>query len=218
MSTLLLATTNPGKVREFRNILSLFPELDGLRVVTPHDLSITLPEVEENGDTFAANARLKTRSAADVSGLPALADDSGLCVDGLNGAPGLLSARWAGKDASDADRMALLLEKMAAVPDGERTARFVCAATLAFPHNGSCIVEEGVCEGCIAWEACGANGFGYDPVFVLPGTGLTMAQLSDAEKNMLSHRAQALHKLRTHLAQLLHETLSPARLERFHSG
>ena len=218
MSVLLLATTNPGKVREFRDIIARFPELDTLRVVTPYDLNIVLPDVEETGDTFAANASLKARSAADASGWPALADDSGLCVDALNGAPGVLSARWAGPNASDATRMSLLLEKMAAVPTGKRAARFVCVAALALPHGGSCLVEEGICEGWIAWKASGTRGFGYDPLFVLPKTGRTMAQLSDADKNRKSHRAQALHKLRTHFAALTEKTLSPARLERFHSG
>ena len=192
MTTLLLATGNAGKVAEFRALLQL-PEIE---LKTPGEMGLDWPPPDETGETFAENAVLKARSLAALSGLPALADDSGLCVDALGGAPGVHSARWAGPDATDAERMALLLERLADVPtDQQRTARFVCAVALALP-GGSVSVAEGVCEGRICLSPQGTSGFGYDPVFFVPALGQTFAQMDIDAKNRISHRALALAQLR----------------------
>lgn len=190
----MLATTNPGKVREFRTLLRQYEGLAALTLLTPRDWPEPLLEVEETGTTFAENARLKAVALAQATGLPTLADDSGLCVDALGGEPGLHSARWAGADATDADRNARLLERLSEVPQERRTARYVCAVSLVGTDGGS-IEAEGTCGGVILEEARGANGFGYDPLFFVSGFGRTMAELTDAEKNRVSHRARALEAL-----------------------
>jgi XTP/dITP diphosphohydrolase len=197
---LVLATTNPGKVAEFRALLT--PLLDGLHVrfVTPTDLGLALEPIEETGETFAENARLKAVALAVATGRPALADDSGLCVDALSGAPGLYSARWAGEDISDTERTTLLLEKLSGVPIAERTARFVCATALAIP-SGEVTVTEGICEGMIADSISGSHGFGYDPAFFIPSLAATMAELTPERKNEISHRAQALRLLGPYLRE-----------------
>ncbi len=194
MASLMLATTNLGKVREFKTLLGQYKSLANLMLLTPTDWPEPLPEVEETGATFAENARLKATALARATGLPALADDSGLCVDALDGEPGLHSARWAGADATDADRNARLLERLSEVPQERRTARYVCVVSLASP-DGRSIESEGTCGGVILEEARGANGFGYDPLFFVPEFGRTMAELTDAEKNRGSHRARALEAL-----------------------
>lgn len=150
-------------------------------------------EVEESGQTFEENASLKARYWADRTGLLTLADDSGLEVDALAGAPGVLSARYAGEEATDEERNALLLQRLAGVPAARRTARFRCVIALAEPH-GRLELCEGVCEGLIASEPKGSHGFGYDPVFFLPGFGKTMAELAPEEKNRISHRSRAIAK------------------------
>lgn len=198
MSTLVLATTNSGKVREFEALLALHPAFISCTLTTPYALGIHMPPVDETGATFAENALLKASAAMRVTGLPALADDSGLCVDALGGAPGLHSARWAGPDASDADRTALLLARLDSLKGRPRTARFACALALIRP-DGAALTALGACEGTITGAPQGEDGFGYDPVFLLPALGRTMAQLSPAEKNKLSHRAQAV----LHLAAML---------------
>ncbi len=202
MSTVVLATTNRGKVREFEAVLARHPAFASWTLTTPGDLGIDIPPIEETGATFAENALLKARAVAQAVNLPALADDSGLCVDALYGAPGLHSARWAGPTASDRERTALLLARLAAVPEAGRTARFVCALALVRP-DGQALATEADCAGVIAAAPHGIDGFGYDPVFLLPALGRTMAQLSPAEKNTLSHRAQAV----TRLAETLHAFL-----------
>jgi len=202
MLRLMLATGNPGKVSELRDILALHLDLRGLLLLTPRDWPTPLPEVAETGATYAENARLKAGALAAATGLPTLSDDSGLCVDALGGAPGLRSARWAGAGASDADRNAKLLLALADVPPERWTARFVCAAALAIPGNET-ITEEGSCEGLVLNVPRGANGFGYDPLFLLPGLGRTMAELTSEEKNRLSHRALAVSRLSSHLSRLL---------------
>ena len=202
MPTLLLATTNPGKATEFRALLRAYLALPGLQIVTPSDLDRPMPAVDETGETFAANARLKARALADASGLIALADDSGLCVDALGGVPGVRSARWAGP--TDADRNTALLQLLGHVPADEQSARFVCAACAAAPSGG--IVEaEGVCEGVITNAPRGTQGFGYDPIFLLPVFGRTMAELSAEEKNHVSHRALAIAALAPLLRGLLQQ-------------
>lgn len=197
MTKLLIATRNPGKVLEYRDLLAdldlelTFPEQEGL------DL-----EVDETGATFEENARLKALAYAQASGLPSLADDSGLEVDALGGAPGIRSARYAGPQASDADRYRQLLAALADVPAGQRSARFRCVVALAWP-DGTVQTAEGRCEGTIGFEPRGEHGFGYDPVFVVQGYGgRTMAELSPEIKNRISHRARAVLAARPFLQKL----------------
>ena len=194
ITKLMLATTNPGKVAEFRTLLGQWHSLSGTKLLTPGDWPTALPSVEETGASFAENARLKAVALSAATGLPALADDSGLCVDALGGEPGLHSARWAGEDATDADRNALLLSRLAGVPADRRAAHYVCVASLAFP-DGRSVEAEGICAGMILDAPRGASGFGYDPLFYLPELERTMAELTEAEKNRVSHRAGALAAL-----------------------
>lgn len=202
MTTLVLATTNAGKVRELRALLARNVYLPPLTIATPAELGVHIPAIDETGTTFAENAQLKAEAVARATGCLALADDSGLCVDALNGAPGLHSARWAGPDATDAERTAYLLAKLEHVPLEQRTARFVCAASVAFPA-GQVYSAEGVCEGIIAILPRGTNGFGYDPVFVIPSLDKTLAELTDAEKNAVSHRALAFTQIADALPKLV---------------
>ncbi len=194
MQKLMLATTNLGKVREFKALLRQYETLKNVTLLTPKDWPEPLPEVEETGATFAENARLKAVTLAQATGLPALADDSGLCVDALGGEPGLHSARWAGAGVSDKERNARLLGRLAGVSAEERTARYVCVVSLALPGDRS-TEAEGICEGVILGMPRGTNGFGYDPLFLVPEFGRTMAELTEAEKNRVSHRAQAVAAL-----------------------
>lgn len=171
------------------------------RILTPLDISVSTPdleEVEETGTTFAENAFLKADAACRQTGLPAVADDSGLMVDALNGAPGVYSARYAGEGASDLDRIHKLLNALKAVPQEKRTAKFVSSICCVFP-DGSKIVAEGECAGTIAFAPAGSGGFGYDPVFLLDGK--SFAQLTAQEKDKISHRGRALRKF---AAQLKH--------------
>jgi len=191
MLKLVIGTNNRGKLREYQQLL----EGCGFELVTPGDLGLDF-DPEETGSTFAENATLKAVEAARISGLTALADDSGLEVDALDGRPGLFSARYAGwgrtsDDISEPEQRRLLLDEMAGVPDARRTARFVCAIAIATP-GGRPRVVQAAWEGHIAHEARGTHGFGYDPVFVVPGYGgKTSAELPPDEKNRMSHRGQA---------------------------
>lgn len=187
----LAATTNKGKIREIADILSSL----GITIITPQELDLQLT-VHEDGATFAENAAIKARAWSKASGLPTLADDSGLCVDALEGRPGVMTARFAGKDASDEENMALLLTSLKGKEN--RTARFVCAVALALPEGGL-IQAEGECEGLICEEPLGEGGFGYDPIFLDPKSGKTFAQLQSEEKNTFSHRRKALEALRAKL-------------------
>ena len=191
---LLIATNNPGKAREYRDIFHGLP----LELLTPADIGLDLA-VAETGQTYADNARLKAQAYAQASGLVALADDSGLEVDALGGAPGMHSHRYG--QGSDADRYRLLLEQLHGVPEKERTARFRCVIAVATPE-GDVHLYEGICPGVIIDEPRGKGGFGYDPVFLLPELGRTMAQLPPQEKNRLSHRARAGAKARPVLRHL----------------
>ncbi|MDR0293784.1 MAG: RdgB/HAM1 family non-canonical purine NTP pyrophosphatase [Oscillospiraceae bacterium] len=189
MQTIVLATHNPGKAREFARLLG--PA--GFTVKTLADYGVT-EGPEETGATFLENARIKARAAMEATGLPALADDSGLCVDALGGAPGVLSARF----APSGKRTETLLRSMEGRDD--RKARFVCALALAYPAgdgypDGREITAEGFCEGEIAEEPGGTNGFGYDPIFFLPEKKRTMAQLTPEEKDAVSHRGAAIRAL-----------------------
>jgi XTP/dITP diphosphohydrolase len=183
----VLATTNQGKVAELRRIL------DGLDVDLVDARAAGLAAVDETGATFLDNARLKARAAAEATGLPAVADDSGLVVDALGGEPGVRSARYAGADQDDAANLALLLRRLAGIAD--RRARFVCAAVLAAP-DGREWTADGTLEGTIAPAPRGAGGFGYDPVFVPEGGDRTAAELTPAEKDAVSHRGRAFRSLR----------------------
>ena len=190
---ILAATTNPGKIREITEILAGL----GVAILTPKETNVVL-DVEEDGSSFAENAAIKARAWCAASGLPALADDSGLCVDALGGRPGVRSARFAGQGASDEDNYLLLLESMSGEKD--RRARFVCAVALAFP-GGDIVFAEGSYEGRILEEPVGEGGFGYDPVFFDPASGKSFAQLSPQEKNERSHRKKALVELKRKLLQ-----------------
>jgi XTP/dITP diphosphohydrolase len=196
MPKLLLATSNPGKIREYRALL------DGLGygITTLAEEKIT-KVVTESGNSYEQNARLKAITYAKLSQLTALADDSGLEVDALNGEPGVKSARFAGRAATDADRVTFLLARLDGVPWERRTACFKCVIVIATPEGQSKVCY-GECRGMIALEAKGENGFGYDPIFFLPEIGKTMAELPLATKNKISHRARASQKARQVLQQL----------------
>ena len=187
---LLLATNNKAKVREYRILLEGIP----YELVTPAEMGDTL-DVDESGETFEENASLKAKAYASVSGLPALADDSGLEVDALGGEPGVLSARYAGEGATDRALIEYLLSKLADVPRERRGARFRCVIAIASP-NGEVTLCQGECPGIIAFEPKGTGGFGYDPVFYLPEVDKTMAELSMEQKNEVSHRGKAARAAR----------------------
>lgn len=197
MPLLLLATNNRGKVREYRALLRGIP----YRIFTLADKGITTV-VEETGATFEENARLKATILAKESGLLTLADDSGLEVDALGSEPGPRSHRFAGENASDADRINFLLAKLKGVPEKDRTARFRCVIAIAFT-DGKVEIVSGDCRGVITTAPRGTHGFGYDPVFYLPEIGRTMAELTFAEKNKISHRARAAENAREVLKKLV---------------
>ena len=189
-AALVLATGNAGKLREMREILA--PWHVEVRAVA----EFTREAPEESGVTFVENALIKARFAAAVAALPAIADDSGLEVDALRGAPGIRSARYAGERASDADNNARLLRDLEAVPDPDRTARYRCAMVfLRGPEDPAPVIAQAAWEGRIGRTARGDGGFGYDPLFVLDAAGGTAAELTAAEKNRRSHRGQALRAL-----------------------
>src|SRR5579863_5161473 len=194
MPDLLLATTNVHKLEEFRTIFAEIlepPELP-YRLLTPRDLQLDL-DIEETGTTFAENAELKAVAYARASGLLSLADDSGLEIDALDGAPGVYSARFAGPDASYEDRFRILLGRLQGLPVERWTARFRCAITVAEP-SGYYQTVEGTIEGRIAESPRGENGFGYDPIFLVPELGKTTAELPPELKNKISHRGRAAQK------------------------
>ena len=192
---LLIATRNSGKIREFSRMLSKLSTDLVFDVVGLDDLRIDI-EVEETGSTFEENAVLKARQYADASGEVTLADDSGLVVDALNGAPGVLSARYGGDGLDDDERVNLLLENMHEVPGWQRTARFVAVIALVGPGvPGGLVTSEGVVEGAIMHEPIGHDGFGYDPVFWIPRCTKTTAQMSASEKDAISHRGIALRRM-----------------------
>jgi XTP/dITP diphosphohydrolase len=196
MPKLLLATFNPGKIKEYRSLLDDL----GYQITTLLEEGIA-EVLTESGKTYEQNARLKAITYARLSQLTALADDSGLEVDALNGEPGVKSARFAGRAATDADRISFLLAKLNSVLWEQRTAHFKCVIAVATP-GGHSTVCYGECHGMIALEAAGKHGFGYDPVFFLPELGKTMAELPLQLKNEISHRAQASQKARQVLQQL----------------
>lgn len=186
---LVVASHNPGKVREISDLLAPF----GVETVSAGDLG--LPEPDETGATFAENAALKALASATAADLPALADDSGLAVDALDGAPGIYSARWAGETKDFSAAMEKVEQEVSARgADAPRTARFVCALCLAWP-DGHTETVEGIVEGILAWPPRGTRGFGYDPMFVADGESETFGEMAPARKHALSHRARAFRKL-----------------------
>jgi len=201
MNTVLLATRNPGKLAELRRMLAgAAAEPLALRVLGLTDLA-QFAEAPETGATFAENALAKARDACAATGLPAVADDSGLAVDALNGMPGVLSARWCGRHGDDSANLALVLGQVGDVPDERRGAAFVCAAALVLP-GGPEVVEHGTWRGRLIRAPRGTGGFGYDPIFVPDGETRTSAELTPAEKDALSHRGRAMRALVPHLHSL----------------
>ena len=193
---LVFATRNKGKIAELSGLVNPL----GLEVISAAELNA--PDVEEDGDTFEANATKKAREVARATGLPALADDSGLNVDALNGAPGVYSARFAGPDATDADNNRLLLERLQGVPSDRRRAHFFCAMAFADPNGalGEAVeVTQGRCHGVILEELRGVGGFGYDPLFFVPDHNKTFAELGAGIKNTISHRAMAMSHMQIFL-------------------
>jgi XTP/dITP diphosphohydrolase len=198
-SKIILATHNPAKLAELRRIL----------VASRVDVDVAdlgdhpdMPQVAETGRTFEENALLKARAVAGHTGLPAVADDSGLCADALNGMPGVLSARWSGRHGDDEANLRLLLAQLADVPADRRAAHFYCAAALVLP-SGAEHVTEGTVHGWLTDAPRGTNGFGYDPIFVPGSSRLTTAQLPPEEKDAISHRGKALRALAPIIAALL---------------
>ncbi len=188
----IIATNNAKKLVELERILKPI----GIDAISAKEAGITLDDVEETGTTFAENAFLKANSAFEKTGMPAVADDSGLCVDALGGAPGIFSARYAGENATDKDRYEKLLIELKDVAEPDRTAHFTSSICCILP-NGEKIAVEGYCNGTIAFEPFGDGGFGYDPVFMY--NGKSYAQLTAEEKDSVSHRGQALRKLQAEL-------------------
>ncbi len=187
---IVLASNNPGKVREINQMLA------GLHLTVKPQSEFGVPEAEETGLTFVENALLKARNASRLTGLPAIADDSGIEVDVLNGAPGIYSARFAGKGASDEQNLRKLLTDLAAVAEEERTARFQCLMVyLRHEFDPTPVICQGTWEGRILFEPRGSNGFGYDPIFFVPTHNCSSAELPPEVKNKLSHRGQALRAL-----------------------
>jgi XTP/dITP diphosphohydrolase len=198
--TLVLATRNQGKIKEFRRILDAISDgtidLVGLEEF-PHTT-----EVEETGSTFKENALLKARSVCKETGLPAIADDSGLCVDVLNGAPGIFSARYAGIHGEDQANNAKLLRELENIPEVKRGAHFTCAAALVLPDGREHVTEE-IFEGSILFAPIGEQGFGYDPLFRPHGLAISSAQMSAEEKDLISHRGKSLRAMAPHVFSLL---------------
>jgi len=192
---LVIATTNPGKVAEMRDLLTGFPiQLKSLDDFGP------IPAVEEDGETFDENAYKKAGFTAKILGIPALADDSGLVVDALDGAPGVLSARYAGEDATDEQRVAKLLKEMQG--ETNRNAAFECVLSIAVP-SGPALTYEARCEGLVAEQPVGQSGFGYDPIFFYPPLKKTFGQMTIKEKSQVSHRGKALNELKQEFDKVL---------------
>ncbi len=197
MVDIVIATSNKGKIKEIRDILSDFPFN-----VIPISALGPMPEVVEDGKTFLENALKKAKIVSETYNVIALADDSGLEVDALGGAPGVYSARYAGEGATDADNNKKLLDAIKNIDESKRTARFRCCVVVYKP-DGSYVWADGVCEGIIAEKPRGSKGFGYDPIFYLPELKRTMAELEPEEKNRLSHRFRALLALREKLSNFI---------------
>ena len=192
---IVMASGNAGKLAEIRRLL------DGLAVEVIAQSELGVSDADETGVTFAENSLLKARHAADATGLPAIADDSGIAVDALDGRPGVYSARFAGENATDDENLDQLLEEVADVRDEDRGAAFHCVATFVVPGETSALVAEGIWRGSLLRARKGDGGFGYDPIFLDPESGLSSAELTPAQKNARSHRGQALRALVRQLKQ-----------------
>ncbi|MBS6734972.1 MAG: XTP/dITP diphosphatase [Clostridiales bacterium] len=190
---ILFATGNQGKMKEVREILADL----GVEVISMREAGVSA-EIVEDGETFEENAVIKAITIMELTGEVTLADDSGLEIDALGGEPGVYSARYMGEDTSYHIKNNDLIRRLSQVPRQQRTARFVCSIAAAFP-DGEIITTDGVIEGLIGYEEAGENGFGYDPIFVVPQLGCTTAQLSDEQKNEISHRGKALRKMKEEL-------------------
>jgi len=199
-ATLVLATRNQGKIREFRRILDAISN-GAINLVGLEEFPHTT-EVEETGSTFKENALLKARSICAETGLPAIADDSGLCVDALDGAPGIYSARYAGVHGDDAGNNAKLLRDLINIPEGKRSAHFTCAAALVLPDGREHVAEE-IFEGSILFDPIGDQGYGYDPLLRPHGLAISSAQMSADEKDLISHRGKSLRAIAPHVISLL---------------
>jgi XTP/dITP diphosphohydrolase len=197
---LVLATRNSGKIIEFRRILEEIAP--GAVELISVDQFPNLVDVEETGSTFEENSLLKARYTSKATGLPAIADDSGLCIDALGGAPGIFSARWAGKHGDDQANLEKVLEQLKDVPEEKRGAHFLCVASLVLP-DGREHVSEGRFDGSILRSAVGTNGFGYDPIFQPNGLAISSAQMSAEEKDLVSHRGKSLRLIAPHVIRLL---------------
>lgn len=195
----IIATNNPKKLKELERILNPL----GIEAVSAKDLGVKLDEVEETGSTFAENAFIKANAAFEKTGIPAIADDSGLSVDALGGKPGVYSARYAGENATDEDRINKLLEEMKNIPDERRTAHFTSSVCCILP-DGSKIAVEGICSGKIGYESVGEDNFGYDPIFIY-NNEKTFAQMTAEEKDKVSHRGKSLQMLQKELKKYLEE-------------
>lgn len=194
---IVVATRNQGKLKEIASILKI-PHIQFLSLQNFSEV----PEIIEDGFTFAENAQKKALAVARLTNRPTIADDSGLCVEALQGKPGIYSSRFAGEDATDMERCYQLLAQLQGVPLRQRKATFFCAIAIASP-NGKIKITEGKCHGLISLVPRGSHGFGFDPIFLLPKLGKTMAELSPEEKNKISHRAQALRKIKKFLPSFL---------------
>ncbi|KAB2952585.1 XTP/dITP diphosphatase [Heliorestis acidaminivorans] len=210
---IIIATKNMGKVREFEAMTESQKAPLPIQWLSLRDFP-EIGEIEETGSTFRENALLKAQTVANITGLAALSDDSGLQVDALGGAPGIYSARYAGEPKDDERNNAKLLQELQGLPFEQRTARFICVLALALP-DGQKFFAEGACHGFIAKEKAGDGGFGYDPLFYLPFYHKTMAQLSSTVKNSISHRASAMEKMFFLLRALLFPEPEPMRKPNF---
>lgn len=199
---IVLATGNKNKIREIKE---KFSSIDKLDISSLEELN-NIPEIDENASTFEGNALIKAKAICSFTGFPAMADDSGLVIDALNGEPGVYSARYGGANLSDIEKNRLVLSKMKDVPEGKRSARFICAIALAFP-DGKTYTSHGVCQGRISKTPIGEKGFGYDPIFYIPESEKTMAQLAPEEKNRISHRGKAIDGIYKILIKILENPL-----------
>ena len=197
MNTVVIATKNKGKVEEFQTLFQPY----NIKARSLFDLSKQIPPIEETGSTFEENAIIKAEQISSLLNSTVMADDSGLVVDALNGQPGVYSARYAGIDSTDEKNINKVLSEMKGIPMSKRTAKFVCVIAVSEPGEKT-FFKKGICEGHIAYTKAGINGFGYDPIVIPAGYDKTMAQLTRAEKNKISHRTNALNQLKNWLASL----------------
>lgn len=197
MKSIVIATKNKGKIKEFQTLFSPY----NIKALSLYDLSVPIPPIEETGNTFEENAWIKAEKISSLLNTTVMADDSGLVIDALDGKPGIYSARYAGENCTDENNMDKVLNEMKEIPMLKRTARFVCVIAICEPGKNT-IFKKGICEGHIACSKAGTNGFGYDPIFIPDGYNKTMAELSHAEKNKISHRTEALNQLKKWLTCL----------------